>query len=138
MENSRKGRRPRTRPKQRCRRESCNRKRDGTYCSPLCENVDRELQAIQGLIGRAGSGTVVTELWLSAVQLNDALTEVYRLKSVLFHIAERQTSGDETSSRADQTSRTTNPQTFPGAVDPQTFPGTNPSTLKGNQTLCST
>jgi hypothetical protein len=29
------------------------------------------------------------------VQLNDALTETYRLKSVLFHIAERQTSADQ-------------------------------------------
>ena len=101
MEQTRRRRRPRE--NQQCRRESCTRKRNGTYCTRLCEEIDQELQTIQALIKATQPGKVTGELWASAVNVNDALTETYRLASVLRHITERQASESNSSNLGAQT-----------------------------------
>jgi hypothetical protein len=131
-------RRRRPRRNQRCRRESCTRKRNGEYCSSLCAATDKELQTIQVLVGQAGAGKVSTHLWVSAVQLNDALTEVYRLKSVLTNIAEHQGLTDQASSGEGETFPTlpassslegqtsTGAQTLLGENENHAFPKSGP------------
>ncbi len=130
-------RRRRPRSNQRCRRESCTRKRNGEYCSSLCAATDKELQTIQALIGQAGAGKVSTHLWVSAVQLNDTLTEAYRLKSVLTNIAERQALTDQalvgdSSSLGDQS--LTKAQTSDQALDEESNLGNKPNLAPIDQT----
>jgi hypothetical protein len=64
----------------RCSRESCTRpKAEGNpYCTPLCRTIANEIDKAEALCRTAGADKLSTELWLSAVELNDALSKYSR------------------------------------------------------------
>lgn len=72
-------RRRRRRPvekSRRCRREGCTRQKGEGYecCDPLCYIVAERVRAAELLCRMLGQGPRSQELWLAAVELNDALT----------------------------------------------------------------
>ena len=77
-----------------CSREGCSRQvmatspRERRICSGVCNTVDREMEQAQRVCQAIGNSSLATELWLSVVALNDALTEYQRLDNELLQVAE--------------------------------------------------
>lgn len=84
-----------------CSREGCRRrartpKPDGTdterqYCSALCRNVDYRTMRVQRICAAfRGEHKYVSELWVTAVELSDKLTELDQLERRVSQFAERE------------------------------------------------
>lgn len=84
-----------------CSREGCRRRArdprpDGVdterqYCSALCRNVDYRTMRVQKICAAfRGEHKYVSELWVTAVELSDKLTELDQLERKVSHFAERE------------------------------------------------
>lgn len=68
---------------ERCQREGCSRPHaEGKpFCASLCYIIDSEISKAERRCRDAGPGSLTTELWVSATELGDALTNYLRLTS---------------------------------------------------------
>jgi hypothetical protein len=83
---------PRTRKRRSCAREGCNRGvRNGhTCCSYLCDTVAKRQEQAQRMCQAIGPGSISTELWVSVVELGDALTQAQQQEKRIYQLATTQ------------------------------------------------
>lgn len=72
-----------------CARESCTRRPNSRfeYCSNLCRNISDELARVQRMCEYLGNTPESNRLWLSVVELNDAVNRVYAETRGLFEVS---------------------------------------------------
>ncbi len=75
----------RLKPSQACSRCNCGKRRvDGsTFCGDLCEAVDAELTDVENILRSVTPGRLTGKLWGCVTTINDNLTELAHLKSML-------------------------------------------------------
>ena len=75
----------RLKPSQACSRVNCGKRRvDGSvYCGDLCEAVDAELTEVEAILRSVTPGRLTGKLWGCVTTINDNLTELAHLKSML-------------------------------------------------------
>ncbi len=72
-------------PRTRCRRYLCAKHcLDGEeFCSALCLAVAHEVATAEDIVRRVGPGNVTAKLWAAAATLNDTVTEIAHLRTLL-------------------------------------------------------
>ena len=72
-------------PRTRCRRYLCAKHAlDGEeYCSAICLAVAAEVATAEDTVRRVGPGNVTAKLWAAAATLNDTVTEIAHLRTLL-------------------------------------------------------
>lgn len=72
-----------------CSREGCLHPASGRsrWCSFVCKQVDREMDAAQRICNMAGNTPQASELWCNVVELSDVLTKVKALKDEIYQAA---------------------------------------------------
>jgi hypothetical protein len=70
---------PNPNPETLCQREGCVRRRDEAraYCSLLCKAVAQRLENTEALCRALGPGEQSTAIWVAAVGVSDAVTDLY-------------------------------------------------------------
>ncbi|AYM44109.1 hypothetical protein DYE20_23555 [[Mycobacterium] chelonae subsp. gwanakae] len=53
------------------------------YCTELCKCVDQYLDRVQSLCKALGTGNGLSELWVTATELNDLVSTTYRMDSAV-------------------------------------------------------